>query len=53
MQSPQHDQSQENNRQIMWLAEMLKMLDALYEYLGDRKTPPACRFDFDIKSFLR
>ncbi|MBE0588298.1 MAG: hypothetical protein IH617_09660 [Hydrogenophaga sp.] len=53
MQSQQLEPSQENNRQIMELAELLKMTDALYEYLGDRKAPAATWFYFETKSFLR
>jgi hypothetical protein len=52
MQSQQLEPSQENNRQIIALAELLKMMGALYEYLGDRKAPPATWFYFEIKSFL-
>ncbi|MBV1732292.1 MAG: hypothetical protein KUA38_08600 [Hydrogenophaga sp.] len=53
MQPLQLEPSQENNRQIMGLAEVLKMMGALYEYLGDRKTPAATWFYFETKSFLR
>jgi ABC-type cobalamin transport system permease subunit len=53
MQPKQLDTSQENNRKIMSLAELLKMTDVLYECLGHRKIPPANWFYFEIKSFLR
>ncbi|MFW5332116.1 hypothetical protein [Hydrogenophaga sp. ZJX-1] len=46
MQSQQLEPSQENNRQIMGLAELFKMMDALYEYLGDRKASSATWFCF-------
>ncbi|MBU4280635.1 hypothetical protein [Hydrogenophaga taeniospiralis] len=53
MQPQQLEPSQENNRQIMGLAEVLKMMGALYEYLGDRNTPAVTWFHFETKSFLR
>jgi hypothetical protein len=53
MQSQPLEPSQENNRQIMGLAELLKMTDAIYEYLGDRNAPPSTWFYFKTKSFLR